>query len=117
MDLIHDLELSHLKSQYAGAMVAVAVVTYAAAIRLVLFVDRRKVMPVLTEQLANLESVVSDFRKGRSTKDSKAARERGDEEGTKSTGWLSLGKLNLRRRQGVDKRKGVVEEVEESTKV
>lgn len=57
-------------------MVAVAV-TYAAAIGLVLFVDRRKVMPVLTEQLASLGSVVSNFRKGKPTKDSKAARERG----------------------------------------
>jgi hypothetical protein len=49
MDLLHEEELTGMKSQYAATMVAVSVVTYAVAIGLVLFVDRQKIKPLLTE--------------------------------------------------------------------
>jgi hypothetical protein len=47
MDLLHEEELTGMKSQYAATMVAVSVVTYAVAIGLVLFVDRQKIKPLL----------------------------------------------------------------------
>ncbi|KAK4125706.1 hypothetical protein N657DRAFT_669935 [Parathielavia appendiculata] len=48
MDLLHEQELTVMKSQYAATMVAVAVVTYAVAIGLVVFVDCQKIKPLLT---------------------------------------------------------------------
>ncbi|KAK4126391.1 hypothetical protein N657DRAFT_541105, partial [Parathielavia appendiculata] len=43
MDLLHEEELTGMKSQYAATIVAVSVVTYAVAIGLVMFVDRQKI--------------------------------------------------------------------------
>ncbi|KAH6843422.1 hypothetical protein B0I37DRAFT_357382 [Chaetomium sp. MPI-CAGE-AT-0009] len=53
MDLLHEEELTGMKSQYAATMVAVSVVTYVVAIGLVMFVDRQKIRPLLSGLLAN----------------------------------------------------------------
>ncbi|KAK4040038.1 hypothetical protein C8A01DRAFT_46610 [Parachaetomium inaequale] len=47
MDLLHDEKLAFLKSTYAATIVTASVVTYIVAFGLVLFVDRRKVVPYL----------------------------------------------------------------------
>jgi hypothetical protein len=52
MDLFHEKELAGMKSQYTVTMAAVAIATYIAAVGLVAFVDRRKVIPYLTECLS-----------------------------------------------------------------
>ena len=52
MDLFHEKELAGMKSQYTVTMAAVAIATYIAAVGLVAFVDRRKVIPYLTERLS-----------------------------------------------------------------
>ncbi|KAK4119319.1 hypothetical protein N657DRAFT_260848 [Parathielavia appendiculata] len=53
MGLLHEEELTGIKSQYATTMVVVSVVTYAVAIGLVMFVDRRRIKPLLTGLLAH----------------------------------------------------------------
>lgn len=52
MDLLHEEELTGMKTQYAVTMVAVSVATYAVAVGLVVFVDRQKIKPLLDGLLA-----------------------------------------------------------------
>jgi hypothetical protein len=52
MDLFHEKELAGMKSQYTVTMAVVAIATYIAAVGLVAFVDRRKVIPYLMERLS-----------------------------------------------------------------
>lgn len=107
MDLLHDREISFLRSQYAGAMVTVSVVTYVVAIGLVLFVDRRKVKPFLVKRLSNLGPSLSFQGK------EKTGSHEGGAKTDKPAFW-STGTFNLRQRRGKGKGKGKAVEGHES---